>query len=306
MHPTNRNFSLAAAVLLAATSMSCLLRAQGGFAGPGRYEIGNLKSGRVLDLDRNDRTTVIQFSSRNTDNQQWDIRAAEPDYWFIRNAMTGAALEAMGDRNSTPVRGMPFTGGPSQQWRISPGKDGNALITNRLGKTLDIPDGTSRDGARVQTYDLNGDSNQRFLFRRVADLPRYQEDRPGPRDRPFDRPFDRPNRGDQPYAGIGRFDERDRLWKIDGDGVCFYRQDDFRGRGFCMRAGEEVRRVPDEWVNSIRSVRFFGRVRTVAIFSEPDFGGRRARITHDEPDLDRFRSERGDRLDWRIVSFRIF
>ena len=48
------------------------------------------------------------------------------------------------------------------------GKDGNALIVSRLGRTLDIPDGTSRDGARVQVYDLNGDSNQRFMLRRLS------------------------------------------------------------------------------------------------------------------------------------------
>jgi hypothetical protein len=50
--------------------------AQGGFGGPGRYEILNLQSGKVIDLDRNDQTTVIQFQSRGTDNQQWDFQPA--------------------------------------------------------------------------------------------------------------------------------------------------------------------------------------------------------------------------------------
>ena len=36
-----------------------------------------------------------------------------------------------------------FDGGPNQQWRFDAGKDGNALIISRLGKTLDIPGGTS-------------------------------------------------------------------------------------------------------------------------------------------------------------------
>jgi hypothetical protein len=51
---------------------------------------------------------------------------------------------------------------------LEPGKDGNALIVSRFGKTLDIPDGTDRDGARVQVYEVNGDSNQRFILRRVS------------------------------------------------------------------------------------------------------------------------------------------
>ncbi len=98
--------------------------------------------------------------------------------------MNGFALDSGGGGNSEPVRGVPFNGGPTQRWRIEPGKDGNALIISQAGRTLDIPDGTSRDGARVQLYDLNGDSNQRFIFRRVAGRA-WDWDRE--RDRDFDR-----------------------------------------------------------------------------------------------------------------------
>ena len=142
--------------------------AQGGFDGPGTYEITNLKSGKVLDLDRNDQTSVIQFSSRGTDNQAWAIRPAEGGSYYLRNMMNGYALEAPGNENSTPVVAKPFNGGPNQQWRFEQGKDGNALITSRLGKTLDVPGGTSRDGARLQIYESNGDSNQRFTLRPVS------------------------------------------------------------------------------------------------------------------------------------------
>jgi len=153
--------------LVFALSLPCGLLAQGGFSGPGAYEITNIKSGKVLDLDRNDQVSVIQFSPRNTDNQVWMISRADSGYYYIRNGMNGNALEATGG-NSSPLRATPLNGRPAQQWRIEPGKDGNALITNRTGKTLDIPDGTSRDGARVQIYDPNGDSNQRFTFRPVS------------------------------------------------------------------------------------------------------------------------------------------
>lgn len=144
------------------------LLAQGGFNGPGRYEISNIRSGKVLDLDRNDQTTVIQFSARGTDNQTWFIRPAGNGFFFLRNGMNGYALDAGWARNSTPVRGMPFNGGDSQQWRFEVGKDGNALVVSRLGRTLDIPNGAHDDGVRVQVYDPNGDSNQRFFFRRIG------------------------------------------------------------------------------------------------------------------------------------------
>src|SRR5512140_42598 len=78
---------------------------QGGFTGPGRYEISNVQSRLCLDLDRNDRRTVIQFAQRRTDNQIWQVDEAGGGYFFIRNAMNGFALEAMSDRNSTPVEG---------------------------------------------------------------------------------------------------------------------------------------------------------------------------------------------------------
>lgn len=152
---------------------------QGGFNGPGRYEIQNLKSGRVLDLDRNDQTTVIQFSSRGTENQSWFIQPAERGLFFIRNGMNGNALTAVENGNSAPVQGLPFRRDRAQMWSIEPGKDGNAIITSVFGRCLDIPDGTSREGVRVQLYDRNGDSNQRFILRQVGgrERPRWMEDR---------------------------------------------------------------------------------------------------------------------------------
>ena len=170
------------AALLAGVVFIWPLYGQGGFGGPGRYEIGNLKSGKVLDLDRNDQTTVIQFSARGTDNQTWEVRPAGRGYYYLRNGMNGYALDAGGGGKSEPVRGIPFNGGDSQQWRFDPGKDGNALIVSRLGRTLDVPNGSNRDGERVQVYDIDGDSNQRFLFRRVAggrnDWDHDRDDRP--------------------------------------------------------------------------------------------------------------------------------
>jgi hypothetical protein len=185
----------------------------------------NLKSGKVLDLDRNDRSTVIQFSSRGADNQTWVVQPAGRGYFFLRNGMNGYALDAGRAGNSEPVRGFPFNGGDSQQWQIQPGKDGNALIVSRYGRTLDIPDGTNRDGARVQVYDLNGDSNQRFIFRRVGgrdydwDRDRGRDydrdrDRDGGRDRDRDRDSDRltltcsSNRGDRVYCEVETRDRR--------------------------------------------------------------------------------------------------
>lgn len=162
-----RRFGALAAVITLALGIPWAAYAQGGFNGPGRYQITNVKSGKVLDLDRNDQRSVIQFSSRGTDNQIWEIREAGGGFFTLHSVMNGNALEAVATRNSTPVQATPYHGRNSQQWRFETA-DSNVLLVSRLGKTLDIPDGTGRDGAPVQIYDRNGDSNQQFTFRQVA------------------------------------------------------------------------------------------------------------------------------------------
>jgi hypothetical protein len=161
-----RSASAAAALLLLCLPYPA--DAQGGFQGPGQYEILNAQSRKVLDLDQNDPSRVIQRARQGTESQIWEIQAAGDRFYFMRNLMTGNALEAVGTRNSTPVMATPFDGRPSQQWRFDAAAEGAALIVSRSGKTLDIPGGTAADGAAVQIYDRNGESNQRFLFQQAA------------------------------------------------------------------------------------------------------------------------------------------
>jgi hypothetical protein len=157
-----------AAAIVLAICLPDPATAQGGFNGPGQYEIINVKSGKVLELDRNDETRVIQFASRGTNNQVWEIRTASGGFYTLRNAMNGNALEAVGTRNGTPVQATVFDGRSGQQWRFDTGKNGTALIVSRLGKALDVPGGTGSDGVRVQIYDINRESNQQFTFRPVS------------------------------------------------------------------------------------------------------------------------------------------
>ena len=167
------------AAVIGCAVLSWPLLAQGGFDGPGVYEIASIKSGKVLDLDRNDQTTVIQFSSRGTDNQIWEIRPAGAGYFSLRNGMNGYALDAGGGGNSEPVRGVPFNGGPSQQWRFDSGKDGNALIVSRYGKVLDIP-----GGLRLMSYGWSNETPwktprevpEEELYRRLDGLAEQVDD----------------------------------------------------------------------------------------------------------------------------------
>src|SRR3977135_3649672 len=103
-------------VIAGLLALGTLLHAQGGFGGPGRYEITSIKSGLIIDLDRNDQITVIQYPSRGTDNQTWDIRPAGGGYFYLRNMMNGSALEASGA--GSPLRAGRFDRNESQQWRF--------------------------------------------------------------------------------------------------------------------------------------------------------------------------------------------
>ncbi len=264
--------------------------AQGGFSGPGRYEISSVQSRLVLDLDRNDQRTIIQFDSRRTDNQVWQVEEADRGFFFIRNGMNGFALEAIGDRNGTPVEGNRFHGGPSQQWRIVPTRGRNAQILNANGRSLDVPDGTRRAGSRINIFDANNDPNQEFIFRRLdGAVRRWDGDRRDGDRRDMDRRIPAPPpviveapRGD----GIKYFDERERMWKMRGSGACFYPEAGFNGNPMCVATGDERNMIGREY-KSFASVKLFGRAREVHVFERERFGGRRMELRNDAPDLGR-------------------
>jgi hypothetical protein len=263
---------------------------QGGFNGPGTYQVRNLKSGKAMDLDPRDRTTVVQFPPAGTATQRWTITPAGGGYFYIRNAATGCAIEFIDDRNSAPVVCRTNQVTANQAWRIQPGKDGNAMFIARFGKAIDVPDGSRRDGLRWQIYDRNGDSNQRFVLQRAGGITGALPPPYGDRDR--DRGFDsRDNDRDRsrPDRNGRYYDQRDRMWKLAGDGVCFYRDRDFRGDALCTRAGDDLPDVVRAGGGSYRSLKFFGRAREVVIYEGPAFRGDARRITNDQSDLRRLR-----------------
>ncbi len=133
------------------------------------FEIVNVENGKVLDLDRRDGRSVIQFEARGTRNQFWEVRRTGGGRYQIVNAMNGAALAEMGPRKSTPVGAYPAgrRAEPNQEWRIESYRDGSVMLISFSGMALDIPHGTHRDGVPVQTYNRNGDGNQRFFLRPV-------------------------------------------------------------------------------------------------------------------------------------------
>jgi hypothetical protein len=295
---------------LTATIVAPLAFAQGSFNGPGRYQIRNIETQKPLDLS-GDR--LIQNSPNNSRSQVWDIQQAAPDYWYIRNGASGCGLEFDQDRNGSPVR-CTNSGNPNQQWRLEPVGNGAFLIISRFRKPLDLPDGSRRDGVPLQIYDRNAEGNQRFFVERAGgDIGRIGPvDRGGQSERvrepeivrvpERDRGRDRPA-GDGPRGTY--YDDRDQMWKVRGDGVCFYRDTDFRGEALCARSGEDLADVRREGGGVFLSMKLFGAARGVEVFERAAFRGQVIRLGRDESNLRRIRAGWAGSVGEAIGSFRV-
>ena len=66
-----------------------LVFAQGGFDGPGRYEIRNVQNGKVLQADPREQTTVVQASPVNREHQFWDVQPVPGGFFVLHNAING-------------------------------------------------------------------------------------------------------------------------------------------------------------------------------------------------------------------------
>src|SRR5690349_9639775 len=67
-------------------------------------------------------------------------------------------------------------------------------------------------------------------------------------------------------------------------GACFFREADFRGEYFCVRAGDDVGRMPPDMNDSISSIRLFGRAE-VLVFKDIRFNGGSSRFGRSVRDL---------------------
>lgn len=68
------------------------------------------------------------------------------------------------------------------------------------------------------------------------------------------------------------------------DGVCFYKDPNFRGEYFCARSGEDLRSLPEGMNDRISSVRLFGRVE-VTVYRDIRFKGESTRFDSDVRNL---------------------
>jgi hypothetical protein len=68
------------------------------------------------------------------------------------------------------------------------------------------------------------------------------------------------------------------------EGACFYEDNNFKGRYFCVGRGGEYAALGPEFNRAIRSIRVFSGA-TVRVYIERDFRGRTTEVRHDVTDL---------------------
>jgi hypothetical protein len=154
---------LAAFGLGAAPAMARTPSPQTAYAGPGRYEIENAASGKVLDLNRQDQRTIVQWPRNHSQSQQWDIEDAGNGYVRVKSALTGLAMDIDGGRARDGARVITsqLSGSDSQLWKME-GSGGERRFTSRLNISLDLPHGSRDDGVEYQTWGARSQDSQRF------------------------------------------------------------------------------------------------------------------------------------------------
>jgi endo-1,4-beta-xylanase len=131
-------------------------------------------NGLVVDIPGGqsaDGLQVQQYHDHNGANQQWLVVPINGDFKIVCPA-TGLVLQVPPDgpqANAPLQQGLDVDGG-NQAWRLIPSlfggipdylKIASALNTNFV---LDVPDGRTDDGVRLQVFPDNGGGNQKWQF----------------------------------------------------------------------------------------------------------------------------------------------
>ena len=86
--------------------------------------------------------------------------------------------------------------------------------------------------------------------------------------------------------------------RVPRDGACFYRDTDYDGEYFCVRAGEEIGALPGGMNDGISSIKVFGRAE-VTVFRDFRYEGSSTRFDYDVRDL------RNEGWNDRVSSIRV-
>lgn len=102
----------------------------------------------------------------------------------------------------------------------------------------------------------------------------------------------------------GRHDHRRDVGPHPRDGACFYTTAPFRGQRFCMRVGERLPNLPNNFGDNISSIEVFGNAR-VRIFNDSDYRNGSFEVWRSVPDLRQLPFRDGHTWNNRVSSIMV-
>jgi poly(3-hydroxybutyrate) depolymerase len=135
------------------------------------YSLVAAHSGKSADINGASTAagaTLIQWSSHNAANQQFDFLASADGYYRIRARHSGLVLQVASSASGADITQQPDTDATTQQWKVNDQGGGAVTLVNRAsGLAMDVWGASTADGARISQYAPSGNANQRFQLQRV-------------------------------------------------------------------------------------------------------------------------------------------
>jgi hypothetical protein len=110
-----------------------------------------------------------------------------------------------------------------------------------------------------------------------------------------------PDRDPWTYGGNYSWDESWNHRPYPAAGVCFFTNANFSGNHFCVRRGDRLPRLPENFGDNISSIRLFGNARVV-VFNDRNYSGGSQQFNASVQDLRNRRFRDGHTWNNRISS----
>ncbi|HYB51475.1 MAG TPA: RICIN domain-containing protein [Burkholderiaceae bacterium] len=134
-------------------------------AGPGAIQ--SLASGKCLDLEggaKVDGPVVIQYDCHSGANQQWSLESAGGAGYRIVSRLSGKCVgidRSAGSGITAPVLQSACGDSATEQlWSLESKRGGYVIRSIISGRCLDVPGGSSVNGARLVAWKCVGGENQ--------------------------------------------------------------------------------------------------------------------------------------------------
>ncbi|HEY9060068.1 MAG TPA: RICIN domain-containing protein [Pseudobacteroides sp.] len=140
------------------------------------YKIVNRKSGKLLDVkggSGSNGANIIQWTDKNSYNQQWRFEKTRDGYYELVNRKSGLILEVSGKSGSNGASIIQWKdiNSHNQQWEyINVEGEYFKLVNRNSGKYLEVSGGSKANGGKVIQWDDNEGMHQQWKLVRIQQV----------------------------------------------------------------------------------------------------------------------------------------